>query len=218
MTSWWQPDARRRGLPRSRPAASHLAEPPPDPALLTTFPAYDLDVGAKLHRIHAAGYGVWYFNPDEAWRFNLCLLDGKGTCYLAEHPVAGLLESFKGMRSVDEADVQRKAHATIVLDRSLRMADCCVAGAAAHGVNAEIHTTTDYGKTQRWAGAFAQAGFEGIRYFCRSDPSLGLVGYALFDDAGVPPPHRWPTGVDRSIADDVLIKAEAYGLRVLPTP
>lgn len=197
------------------PSRSHLAEPPAD---LAGFPAHELPVGARVHRIHAAHLGPWFFNPDDAWRFNLCLLPGQGTCYLAERPVAGLLETFKGLRAVDEADVRAKAHFEARLDRPLRLADCCAPAAGAFGLNAEIHATTDYGKTQRWARALALAGFPGIRYFCRSDPSVGLVGYAFFDDAGAPPPGRWPVGTDVPISDEILVEAETYGLRVLPTP
>jgi hypothetical protein len=112
-----------------------------------------------------------------------------------------------------------KAHFTAALDADIRLADCCVPAAGAFGVNGEIHTTIAYNVTQAWAGSLAQAGFAGVRYFCRSDPAMmSLVGYAFFDDAGEAPPGRWPIGRDTAIGEDILRAAEDYGLRVRPTP
>jgi hypothetical protein len=132
--------------------------------------------------------------------------------------VGGLLESFKGLTVVAEEDVARKAHFTSNLEATVRLADCCSGKAREFGVNGEIHTTTDYVKTQAWASALAQAGFAGIRYFCRSDAALSLVGYAFFDSMGVAPPGRWPAGRDMPISEKILWEAEGYGLSVRPTP
>jgi RES domain len=86
------------------------------------------------------------------------------------------------------------------------------------GVNSEIHTTIDYDLTQAWAAALAQAGFAGLRYFCRSDPAMSLLGYAFFDAAGEAPPGHWAEGRDVPIGENILREAEDYGLRVRPTP
>lgn len=182
------------------------------------FPELVLRAGTEVHRIHAAELGAWYFDAQDTWRFNSCSVAGLGACYLAERPVAGLLETYKGVTVVDEQDLAGKARFTAALDADLRLADCCVPAAGEFGVNGEIHTTTDYDVTQAWAGTFAQAGFAGVRYFCRSDPAMSLVGYAFFDDAGEAPPRRWPVGRDTAIGEDILREAEDYGLRVRPTP
>lgn len=205
-------------MPRRAPAASYLEQPPADPAALAGFPRVVLPAGSEIHRIHSAGRGAWYFNDDDAWRFNLCDVPGRGTCYLAERPVAGLLETFKGITVVDEGDILVKAHFHVELDRDLRLANCCDKKARDFGVNAEIHSTLDYPTTQAWAAALDAAGFDGIRYLCRSDPEMHLVGYALFGPAGAPPPGDWPGGFDVQISDEILAEAEAYGLRVRPTP
>jgi hypothetical protein len=204
-------------LPR-RPAASYLAAPPAGAEALRDFPQALLSPGTEIHRIHAAASGAWYFSAQDTWRFNPCGVAGLGACYFAERAVAGLLESYKGVTVVAEQDVTAKAHFTAALEAELRLADCCAAAALGSGINAEIHSTTNYELTQAWATAFALAGFAGVRYFCRSDPATELVGYALFDAAGEPAPGRWPAGHDRPIGEALIREAEDYGLRVRPTP
>jgi hypothetical protein len=129
-----------------------------------------------------------------------------------------LLEVFKGFRVISEAALSRRSEFATRLSRDLVLANCCVAGAAAFGINAEIHSTTDYGKTQRWAAALAEAGFGGIRYFLRSDPALRLIGYAVFGDAGEPKAGVWPPGPSEPVATETVREAARYGLRVVPAP
>ena len=192
--------------------------PPQDVGELEDFPVFVLRAGSEVHRIHSADLGAWYFNAQDTWRFNPCSVAGLGACYLAERPVAGLLETYQGVTVVDEQDVAGKAHFTAMLEADVRLADCCVPAAGEFGVNGEIHTTTDYDLTQAWAASFAQAGFAGLRYVCRADPAMSLIGYAFFDAAGEAPPGRWPAGRDAPISEDILREAEDYGLRVRPTP
>jgi hypothetical protein len=201
-----------------RRAPSFLSAPPQDLEELEDFPEFVLRAGTEVHRIHSADLGAWYFNSEDTWRFNPCSVAGLGACYLAERPVAGLLEIYKGVTVVDEQDIAGKTHFTAALEADVRLADCCVPAAGEFGVNGEIHTTTDYDVTQAWAAALAQAGFAGVRYFCRSDPAMSLIGYAFFDAAGEAPPGRWPAGHDAPISEDILREAEDYGLRVRPTP
>jgi hypothetical protein len=200
-----------------RRAPSFLSAPPQDRKELENFPELVLSSGTEVHRIHSARLGAWYFNAEDTWRFNPCSVAGLGACYLAERPVAGLLESFKGVTVVDEQDVASKAHFTVALEADVRLADFCVPAVGDFGVNGEIHTTTDYDMTQAWASALAQTGFAGVRYFCRSDPAMSLICYAFFDIAGEAPRGRWPGGWDTWISEDILEEAEAYGLRVRPT-
>lgn len=204
-------------MPRKR-APSFLSPSPTDARRLRSFPALVLPRGSEIHRIHLRAHNPWYFNAQDTWRFSPCGIDGLGACYLAELPVAGLLETFKGVTVVDERDVLQRAHFTAKLGRAVRLADCCAPGARAFGVDGEIHTTTEYDLTQAWAAALGEAGFAGLRYLCRSDPGMSLFGYALFDAAGEAPPGRWPKGRDRPIAEQTLREAEQFGLRVRPTP
>ncbi|MES1194197.1 MAG: RES domain-containing protein [Solirubrobacterales bacterium] len=177
-----------------------------------------LSPGTEIHRIHSADLGAWYFDNEDAWRFTPSGVAGLGACYFAERAIAGLLESYKGVTVVAEQDVASKAHFTAALDAELQLADCCAPAALGFGINAEIHSTTNYELTQAWATAFALAGFAGVRYFCRSDPAMDLVGYALFDAAGTSNPGRWPAGRDQPIGQALLSATEDYGLRIRPTP
>jgi ribosomal protein S18 acetylase RimI-like enzyme len=161
---------------------------------------------------------AWYFNAEETWRFTPSGVADLGACYFAERAIAGLLESYKSVTVVAEQDVARKAHFTAVLETELKLADCCATTALGFGINAEIHSTTDYALTQAWATAFALAGFAGVRYLCRSDPAMDLVGFALFDRAGRSAAGRWPAGHDQPIGEALLREAEDYGLRIRPTP
>jgi len=204
-------------LPRRR-APSFLSAPPQDVQELERFPEIVLRVGTEVHRIHSAKRGAWYFNSEDTWRFSPRGVSGLGACYLADSPVAGLLETYKGVSVVEEQDVAGKAHFTAALEGDIRLADCCARAAGEHGVNGEIHTTTDYDLTQSWAAALAQAGFMGIRYFCRSDPAMSLIASAFFGAAGEARAGDWPLGHGRPISEGVLREAEDYGLRVRPTP
>jgi hypothetical protein len=132
--------------------------------------------------------------------------------------VGGVLEAFKGMRIVSEEDVAGRRECEILLTRDLRLANCCVAAASKFGVNAEIHTTEDFDKTHAWSAALRRAEFDGIRYFLRSDPSLKLIGYALFNGAGEAPAGTWPDCRSAAISERTLADAAKYGLRIAPTP
>jgi len=201
-------------------ADSYLGQPPSDHRELADFPAFTLKAGAILHRVHREAFGAWFFSDDRDCRFTPLGVPGQGACCLAEQPVGALLEALRGERSVmvAEDDVRRRRLFTVELVRNLRLAHLDHPNAGKKGVNAEIHTTTDYDKTQGWAAALRRAGFDGLRYLCRSDPSLKQVGLALFDDQGAPALGRWPDGDDAEISDALIAEAAEYGLRILPTP
>jgi hypothetical protein len=86
--------------------------------------------------------------------------------------------------------------------------------ARAWGITAEIHSSPDYVKTQEWATAFANSGFDGICYFLRHDPAQHLTGIALFGPAGSP--SGFPAGFSEPIADDLIQDiAVRFGIRVV---
>lgn len=100
--------------------------------------------------------------------------------------------------------------------RSIRLADLLNERAAMFGVTAELGSTSDYERSQAWAGAFARAGFEGIRYHLRHDPTSRLVGIAVFGEAGE---RDWPVLADDPIDDRTVREvARRFGIRVLPGP
>jgi len=112
-------------------------------------------------------------------------------------------------------EIQRRHLAKIELGRPLSVADCTAENARAWGITAEIHSSPDYKSTQAWASAFAQAGFDGIRYFLRHDPAQRLVGFALFGSESAP--SGLPVAFSQPIEKDLLRQVEdRFGLRVKP--
>lgn len=195
---------------------SPLTQPP---SSLDGFPSARLAPGSRLFRIHRAHRGPWWFSSDGTGRFDLPSASGQGTCYLAEEPAGCFLEVFRDWILVPEKEVDARRISAIALPAGTRLADCTDAGARAFGVTAEIHSTPDYEATRRWAGAFFETGFAGIRYFLRHDPGQTLAGVALFGPAGEParpPGDAEPArNIGRQVIEDV---GRRFGTRVLPTP
>jgi hypothetical protein len=95
-------------------------------------------------------------------------------------------------------------------------ADTTVRAARGFGVTAELATVTPYDLPQRWAAAFAAAGYEGVRYRVRHDPG-GSRALALFGIAGER--KRWPRGRRQDVDDAVLERlADETGLHVAAIP
>jgi hypothetical protein len=156
---------------------SPLAAPPAD---LRRFPSFRLTPARALCRVHRRDRGPWWFSHDGSGRFDLP--PPRGTCYLAESPLGAFVEVFREIALVFQAVVDARRVSTLRVPAAVRLADCT--RARAFGLTAEIHATEEYAATQRWAAAFAAAGFAGVRYLVRHDPSARSVGVALFGAAG----------------------------------
>lgn len=190
----------------------HLTSPPED---LTGFPARVLTPARRLWRIHRIDRGAWWFCFDLEHRFDLPA--PMGTCHVAESPVGSFLEVFTDVRGIAEEEIHARRLSELHLPKRVRLADCTNPLARGFGCTGEIHTTIGYDLTQAWAEAFARAGFGGIRYLVRHDPSLSLAGIALFGRAGRP--RRWPRPKSDVIPPGVITEAaRRYGILVLPTP
>ena len=165
-------------------------------------------------RIHRQAREPWWFSHDRTGRFDLA--HPRGTCYLAEEPIRAFTEVFRHSAMVQESDVARRRISTLYVERTLALADCTTRRARAFGITAAIHSTEDYDRTQRWAEAFADAGFAGLRYRLSHDRAQRSIGIALFGPAG---PAACPVASTAPI-DDALIAAvqRQFGLRVLPIP
>ena len=188
---------------------------PPQPSELTGFPRHSLR-GAQLYRIHRAGRTPWWFSNDGSGRFDLPTAGGQGTCYLAETPAGCFLEVFRAWTLVPAAEVEVRRLSHLPMPEK-DLADCTSPKCREFGLTAEIHSTPDYVATQRWAAALAAAGFGGIRYLLRHDPSADSVGVALFGTAGDSLAHLSSYG--ERIGQEVLDEVEArFGIRVRPTP
>ena len=191
---------------------SSLPDPPDD---LSRFPVRAVATTTPLWRVHSAHHDARWFCHDLECRFDLP--DPNGTLYCAERPVGCLAEVFQGFTLVDEGAVRNRLLSRLRVPRRLRVADCTSARARGFGCTGEIHAGSDYDRTQRWARAFHAAGFDGIRYTLRSDPSLRLTGVAVFGPAGGF--GGWVKPRPLPIPADVLREAQTrFGLRILPLP
>lgn len=111
-----------------------------------------------------------------------------GSCYFPEEPEGCFLEVFKAFTEViPREELEARLMLDFQLPRDISVADCTSQQARAWGITAEIHSTPRYEQTQAWADAFAQAGFEGVRYLLRHDPAQRLAGVVLFGPAGSSP-------------------------------
>jgi hypothetical protein len=93
--------------------------------------------------------------------------------------------------------------------------DTTVRAARGFGVTGELASMVPYDLPQRWAAAFAAAGYQGVRYRIRHDPG-GSRALALFGAAGE---RRWPQGRSQQVAGSLLARlASEAGVRVAPIP
>lgn len=183
-------------------ADSGLAEPPDH---LEDFPeAGEVTV---LHRL-SEWPGVWWYasldrqgrtdGGGQGGRFDLAR--PRGTCYLAEDRLEGaLVEKLLRVpvKTVPAERLDELFHATVAVDRTPRTADLTAAAATGFGLNAEIHSTLDYQRSQRWAAALDHAGWHAVRHRLRGDITQTLAGRALFGRAGL---HtRAPAGMRTSV-------------------
>lgn len=188
---------------------SPLAGPPPN---LEGFPVVALNLGATFYRIHRAGNGPWWFSS-KGMRFDLPA--PRGTCYLAEQEVGAFVEVFQEWVGaiLPRLEVEARALSTLRLPETVSLADCTNPRALGFGVTSEIHSTPDRELTKRWALAFADAGYAGIRYFVRHDPSQRHIAVALFGSAGE---ASWPFDAPQRIGESMLHHVqEVFGLRIV---
>lgn len=199
-------------MPLSEPQA---AAGPSSAGTLSGFPSFGLPAGQQLYRIHRAARDPISFSSSGEGRFDLPAPDG--TVYFAADEIGALIEVFRSnLIPLDEVRVRRLARITIP-KAVLRVADCTASKARGYGITAAIHSTPDYALCQRWAVAFRNAGFDGIRYRLSHDPSQQEIGIALFvpDDAA----KLLVVENDAEIEDNLLgIAQQRFGMFVVPTP
>lgn len=186
-----------------------MSDQPTTPDDLAEFPAHTLPAGTPLYRIHRAARSPWWYSSDGTGRFDLPA--PHGTCYLAEEPLATLLEVARGLTLLSEEFLSTRRLLTATLAAELRLADLTTPGAYRFGVTGEVATTTDYTGPQAWAAALYRAGFEGLRYHVRHDPRAELYGVARFRPAGGGPAAP---GRSQELPAGLLLEAAPFGIRL----
>ena len=190
---------------------STLGSPPAD---LDGFPTWQLTPDRPLFRIHRAHRTPWWFASGGHGRFDLS--SPRGTCYLAEHPVGAFLEALqKAGIVIEPEEIRERRISRLFVPTEMSLAGCTHSLARGYGLTGEVRTWSgEEGRrrTQEWAGAFARAGFAGIRYLLRHDTSQRQGGIALFGVAGE---ATWPVdSTDALEADLVLEVTRRFGIRV----
>ena len=200
--------------------ATGLAEPPDQ---LLGFP--EADSVPELHRLSEFPGSWWFASTDGAddgsgGRFDLPAPNG--TCYLADSLAGAVVEKLlrAPVKVVVAERLDELFHTVVAVRRMPPVADLAARRATGFGLNAEIHTTLDYGRTRRWAVALHAAGFRGVRHRLRGDVTQRLAGWALFGTAGLR--HRAPNGMstnvrplDRTEVEQVL---QRLGVELRPIP
>lgn len=202
--------------------ASGLADPPEDAESLTGFP--QAGHAYELHRLSEWPAVWWYASVGAVEREGGGRFDlerPQGTCYLAESLDGALVEKLLRARAkvVVAERLDELFHATVTVRTTPPMADLSAPQATGFGLNAEVHTTLDYRTPRRWARALRRAGWRGVRYLLRGDPTAS-PGRALFGRAGRH--RRAPAGMRTSVSPLDRARAEtllhARGVQVRPIP
>jgi RES domain-containing protein len=188
---------------------------------LEGFPRKTLRADRVVYRIHRAARDAWWFSSEGASRFDPVGVEGVGACYLAEQPLGAWVEVFRKTMLIAETDIGCRTLLATTLGRSLRLADLTSRRALSFGVTASLGADEHYERSQAFAVEAVGAGFDGIRYLVRHDPSQRLYGIALFGPDGAPASGGgdWPVDDDGPIHEELVAAAgSAFGYRVLPTP
>jgi hypothetical protein len=178
------------------------------------FP-HKLLLGA-LYRVCRKGLGAGWFSSDGGGRFDL--QPPQGTCYLSTDWPPAVLEVL-GVEVRDGIlceDFFADRQLAIVNVRDCRLADTTHAQAAAYGVTSQLSTMTPYDIPQAWANFFHSAGWPGMLYRLRFDPTAPPVGVAMFGDAGA---QDLDVLRDETFGETHFrVLWQAYGIKVLPRP
>lgn len=162
-----------------------LTEPPAD---LENFPT--ATVAEPHFRAHSVGRSPWWFSHDGQGRFDLP--PPGGTCYLASHVAAAVLERLgetlvrAGRVAGTEADRMEVSRLPV----KAVVADATTNEAVHFGLTRELASVTPYDLPQRWAAALHSARQSGVRYWPRFSLAAEHRSLALFGTAGED--HRRP--------------------------
>ena len=181
--------------------------PPVDAAELEDFPSMTWRAHQPLARIHRQEFGSLYFGSDQDGRWNPPEPGSEwGTCYMSTRPVGAALEVFGRLSVLPQRELDRRVLATIYMASDLRLADMTHPSVVGRfGLTAEASAgeeSTTYPGTQRWALRLREAGFAGVHYAARHDPTLGSRSIALFGKAtsGQGPAEPWSEWLEESAA------------------
>ncbi len=182
---------------------------------LSRLPELRWEPDTPLWRIHRRdrspifyGTNLYRFDPPTAaspW----------GTCYTAPSQLAAYLEVFASLGRLTPALIAERQLAELFTVDTLRLADISdrrVIGM--YGLDASYSMGRAYDTSQRLAVDLFDAGFDGIHYPARHDPSGALRSIAVFGPAGNTA-ARLRVVKDDDI-DDLLVNNAADHFHLIP--
>jgi len=195
---------------------------PPASGRLDSFPRRTLRTGSRIHRLHHANLGPWWFGSSEVGaphgnRFDL--VAPRGSSYWALQPEAAFLETLaRRPARLIPIELVDRFHLTVSrLPAPLDAANAPVRRSWGFGLTAEFHTTTDYRLTRQWAGALDAVGFGALIAIPRHDVTARLRSVTFFGPAGERVPSGWDT-VTGPVPASLVDAMAAWGIRCLPIP
>src|SRR3954449_1536252 len=173
---------------------------PPDAGALADFPSVTIYPEETFYRIHRVVLEPEYFCNDGDCRFDPPRHSRTefGTCYLARTPEGAFLETLGRIGPLPESAVLERGLSELAPTETLRVADLndpTVIGR--FGIAGDLSVGRDYELPQMWGHALRSAGFHGVSYIARHDPSLHERSIALFG----PPGERPGAGI-RKVKDE----------------
>jgi hypothetical protein len=131
----------------------------------------------------------WFCNAGDC-RFDLS--GTRGTLYAGTDEFVGVLE-YVGHEMVDGVIgfeyLNQRGLWRLRYDAPFPLANLSSGRSSSFGVSDALAAMDSYEVPQAWAGAFGEAGFEGIRHRSLFDTREESRALAFFDEAGL---HRWP--------------------------
>jgi hypothetical protein len=186
--------------------------PPPEVSTLVGFPT--ASPPPQVFRVSRRAHGLWWFSSRGAGRFDLA--HPMGTCYLAADPLSSLLEVLAGAAETTAAFLDARQVHRLDGMHSL-LADATNRAATGFGVTRELSSITPNDLPQQWAAALHEAGFDGVRYMLRFDPSPRGLAVAVFGRAGED--HLRRRGAATPVGEGLRLRLQdECGVRVIPVP
>lgn len=169
---------------------------PPLPEQLADFPTYGLAAGSVVVRIyrHVGGRSPLYYGgvSDHSGRFDPPPgVTDFGTLYAADNEDGSFAETLGRERHgqpISQTEIIARSVAALRTRADIRLADFTdrsIVGRFKLTASASAGADRDtIAACQRWAAALWSAGFSGVRYRARHDPSLRSMSYAVFSSPG----------------------------------
>ena len=201
-------------------AADESLLPPEDAGTLRRFPSLSLGTEQLLWRVHRSDLHPAHFSQKGEFRFDPPVHSRSefGTCYTALDPLCAFMETLSRFNPIPQRIVDERALSGLLPARRMRVADLTDPSVIGDfGIKGDLSTGGDYRAPQAWAAALRTAGFDGLQYIARHDPSANMRSIAIFGPPGEQPDMFQQLKDTGPIPVEVLLRArDVFHVIVLP--